>query len=191
MGGLFADCSLRAVTDYEEEFCRFVPDAEIDDYHRRKTNNFDELVKMRGKLGKPFCFALRVLKLIGPSRQTAFHSSNSALTLRTTSKQVRDGPVYSRWIDISHRIVTKFKSDFAQEFPLDEPDSYFFSRTRKRLDQYYHLQDDAEAMNTSVWELAGCKFHYRVLNPFKSSDPRRDQFFTERESTPQLCHHAH
>ena len=47
---------MRAVTDYEEEFCRFVPDAEIDDYHRRKTNDFDELVKMRGKLGKPFRF---------------------------------------------------------------------------------------------------------------------------------------
>ena len=75
---------------------------------------------------------------------------------------------------------------------MDEPGSNFFARTRKRLEKYYYLQDEAEAMNTSIWELAGVDFRYAIINPFDSGDPRRAQFFTERECTiPRPCCHAH
>jgi hypothetical protein len=72
---------------------------------------------------------------------------------------------------------------FGEEFPLDEPDSNYFTHMRKRLDKYYTLQADADAMNTTIWELSCYPFCRDILIPYDPNDPRRAEMFSERMSS--------
>ena len=84
--------------------------------------------------------------------------------------------------------VDKYKSDFAQEFPLDEPGSSFFSLARKRVQglDWIQYQVDiylANEMSMDIWEYTGIDFHHTVRIPFHPSDPRHRAMFDDRECT--------
>ena len=84
--------------------------------------------------------------------------------------------------------VDKYKSDFAQEFPLDEPGSSFFSLARKRVQRLDWIQYQvdiylANEMSMDLWEYTGFDFHHTVRIPFHPSDPRYRAMFDDRECT--------